>query len=137
MVAFFPNQEGTAGRSLFLGLLVESAIFAFSPDHEETAGRSLSVNFTKCLFVPFAGGAWYVMAHAHVTYAANRWMKELTKLMKMRQPVPQWMLSVVAHIMKPDTDLDTRERLSRDANAVQWSVDEESFVGICRRLLIE
>ena len=47
------------------------------------------------------------------------------------------MLNILADITKPDSDLETRGRLSGDANAVQWSVDEESFVGICRRLLIE
>ena len=53
----------------------------FFPDQEGTAGRSLSISLTKsaCLFVPFARGAPYVMAHAHVTYEANEWMKELTK----------------------------------------------------------
>ena len=59
------------------------------------------------------------MAHAHVTYAANEWMKELTK---KRKPIPHWMMSVVANIMKPDTGLETRECLSRDANAVQLSM---------------
>ena len=47
------------------------------------------------------------------------------------------MLSVVADTMKLDTNLETKERLSRDANAVQWSADEESFAGFCKRLLIE
>ena len=61
-------------------------------------------------------------------------MKELTT---KRQPIPQWMLSVVADVAKPDADLETRERLSGDASAVRLSVDEESFVGICKRPLIE
>ena len=74
------------------------------------------------------------MAHAHVTYAANEWMKELTKKC---QPIPEGMLSVVADITKPHTDLETRKRLSGDVNAVQRSIDEESLMGICRNLLID
>ena len=74
------------------------------------------------------------MAYAHVTYAANEWMKEL---MKKSQPIPHWALSVVVDTMKPDTNLVTRERSSGDANVVQWSVYEERCVGICRTPLIE
>ena len=47
------------------------------------------------------------MAHAHVTYAGNEWMKELKK---KRQSIPHWMLSIVADIMKPDSNLETRHR---------------------------
>ena len=73
------------------------------------------------------------MAHAHVTDATNDSMREVTQ--KFR-PIPQWILSVVADIMKPNSDVETGERLSRNANGVQWSVDEATFLGICRRLLM-
>ena len=38
---------------------------------------------------------------------------------------------------KLDTDWEKRETLGRDNNAEQWSVDQEKFIGICRRLRIE
>ena len=73
-------------------------------------------------------------ARAHVTYWANGWVKELTK---ERHSIPRWTFSVVANIMKPHTNLEPIDRLSRDIDVVHWCVDEESFVGICKRLLIE
>ena len=123
-----------AGCSLCLKLLLESTLFAVFPEHKGIGGRSLSVNLSifSCLFVPFVGGAPYAMAHDHVTCATNEWVKELTK---KRRTIPLWMLSVVANIMKPDTDLEAREHLLGDA--LQWSVDHESCVRIYGRLMME
>ena len=56
------------------------------------------------------------MAHTHATYAANEWMQEL---IKKRQPIPGWMMGVLASIMKPDIDPETRERKTMNANVVQ------------------
>ena len=74
------------------------------------------------------------MTHPHIPYAANEWLKEVTK---QRHPIPHRMLSVMEDIMKPDNHLETAVCLSGDANVVQSSVAEERFVGTCRRLLIE
>ena len=47
------------------------------------------------------------------------------------------MQSLVDEVMNTDTDTETLEHLSRNANAIQLLVDEQSFVGIYSRLMIE
>ena len=57
------------------------SLFVVFSDQQGIAGRSLSIHLSilTWLYVPFARGTPYMMAHASVTYAANEWMKELAK----------------------------------------------------------
>ena len=103
-------QHPPTDPSLYAQLIRDITLFVVFAGQQGIQGRSLFVNFSvfTLLYVPSASGALYLMAHAHVTYMANEWMKELTK---KRQSIPHWMLSIVANIMKPDSNLVTRERL--------------------------
>ena len=71
------------------------------------------------------------MGGQHICMAMVRRIKEMEDV---REKVPDHYRYVIADVIKPETDKVTREMISGNNKAVQWSTDKGMFAGVVQIL---
>ena len=61
-------------------------------------------------------------------------VRRIKEMEEAREKVPDHYRYVIADVLKPDTDKVTREMISGNHNAVQWSADKGTFAGVVQIL---
>ena len=61
-------------------------------------------------------------------------VKRIKEMEDAREKVPDHYHYVIADVIKPETDKVTREMISGNNNAVQWSTDKGTFAGVVQIL---
>ena len=71
------------------------------------------------------------MGGQHICMAMVRMIKDMEDA---QEKEPDHYRYVIADVIKPETDKVTREMISGNSNAVQWSTDKGTFAGVVQIL---